>query len=215
MLNKSLVSIDQCTKEDILRNNSYIENKNREELLSQFVDYDEYLKALNMSAEIGLVDDSNIGRFTQLLNKSNQFNLRTMRYSESEISELCKDKNAVCLYVKLKDKFSEYGIISCIVLRLAEDSCFIESWVMSCRVLKRKVENLVFEKIYELAKKKGCKTIIGEYIPTKKNAMVSAFYDSLGFEISEDVPEKKRYEYLISKGFEKESLPIEYGEILV
>ena len=193
----NLFSWIKLTKEDLLRSNSYIENRNREELQAQFVDYEQYLKALEMHGEVKEITETEVSRFAQLLNKSNQFNLRTIRYTEAEINELRKNDGYSCISVKLRDKFSEYGIISCIILRFVNEKCFIESWVMSCRVLKRKVENFAFDYICDVAKENGCSSIIGEYIPSKKNNMVSTFYDSLGFKNLDERDGIKTYEYLL------------------
>lgn len=171
----------QLTKEDISRNNSYLENGKREALLTSFVDYDEYLKALDMRGRAALLEGADVARFSQLINKSNQFNLRTQRYTEGEILGFMRDESYRCLSVKLKDTFSEYGIISCVVLKIVDKECFIDTWVMSCRVLKRGVERMMFKKILETAEQAGCTHIKAEYIRTNKNAMVSDFYDRLGF----------------------------------
>jgi len=193
----------QLTKEDILRSNSYIENRHRSEMLANFTDYDEYLKNLEMEGEVSKPTKAELPRFSQLLNKSNQFNLRTQRYSEYEIEEAYSSNNKRCLCARLKDKFSEYGIISCVILEKKDDSCFIESWVMSCRVLKRGVEFMVFATILEEAKKWLCKRITGEYIPSKKNQMVEGFYRELGFEEIGEYNRKKQYVYDVSLPFEK------------
>lgn len=171
----------QITKEDISRSSSYIENKRRNELEQSFTNYEEYLKALEMTGSVGEIDASDVERFSQLVNKSNQFNLRTQRYSEAVIENYRNEEDKKVLAVKLEDKFSKYGIISCIILEKRNDECFIDTWLMSCRVLKRGIEYLVFEKILEIAKEWNCSTVVGEYIPTAKNKMVKDFYDGLGF----------------------------------
>ena len=174
----------QITKEDISRAFSYTSNNARTEMEGSFVNYDEYLKALDMTAELGFLDTKRISRFTQLINKSNQFNLRTKRYSEADISELSNNSNYRLIYAELTDKFSDYGLVSCVILNKNGNTCFIDTWVMSCRVLKRGLENLLFDFVVKIAKELGCNKIIGEYIPTPKNAMVKDFYSSLGFEKS-------------------------------
>lgn len=183
----------QYSDEDIKRSASYVENQSRVALELQFDDYDEYLKALDMHGKIGILTEKEVPRFTQLLNKSNQFNLRTRRYTEDEIFSLLNDGISKCLYIQLRDKFSDYGIISCVVLKKQASDCVVESWVMSCRVLKRGVENMAFAGIIDIAKQMGCEQIVGEYIKTKKNNMVSGFYDSLGFECVEKNDDIKRY----------------------
>lgn len=176
----------ELTPEDIKRAESYSLNRERQQLLDNFVDYNEYLAALEMSARIGNPKGAQLQRFTQLINKSNQFNLRTQRYTESQIEAMQEDETTRLIFVDLKDKFSEYGIISCIILKKQGNECFIDTWLMSCRVLKRGVEQLAFEAVVKMATEMSCDTIIGEYIPTKKNRMVENFYTDLGFESLED-----------------------------
>lgn len=148
---------------------------------NSFVNYDEYLIALEMKAKIGAISKNQIGRFSQLINKSNQFNLRTMRYTESIISDQMNDSLNKCIFVELNDKFTDYGLISCAILRKIDDICFIDTWVMSCRVLKRGVEFLMFDYIQEIACEWQCHDIVGEYIPTTKNSMVKDLYKKLEF----------------------------------
>jgi len=177
----------QITAEDKQRSDSYIQNSNRNKLATQFTDYNEYLKVLEMEGSVNELTISQIERFSQLINKSNQFNLRTQRYSEAVINELLQDKNYKLLSVSLIDKFSSYGIISCVVLKKVDACCVIDSWVMSCRVLKRGIENLTFLTILEVAKNWKCTQLVGEYIPSKKNCMVKELYTELGFLTSDDI----------------------------
>lgn len=190
----------QITKEDLVRSQSYLENKERMAMQEKFVNYTEYLQALEMKGGVYQTTDSEVSRFAQLINKSNQFNLRTIRYTEADIHNFITDKNTVCLYAKLSDSFSNYGIISCVILKLKGDTCFIDTWVMSCRVLKRTVENMMFAKILSIAKDHNCTTVIGEYLQTKKNKMVENFYESLGFELesSNKVNEELVKEYSLT-----------------
>lgn len=182
------------TKEDISRTESYVSNSARKTLQIQFKDYQEYLKALEMESEVGPLDKNNLERFTQLINKSNQFNLRTQRYSEGTISQMTSSPDYRLLTVKLSDKFSKFGIISCIILKKEESECFIDTWVMSCRVLKRDVEKLVFNHIVKEAVNWKCERITGEYIPTVKNKLVKNLLPELGFELIEtDDTGKERY----------------------
>jgi FkbH-like protein len=139
------------------------------------------------------VSDATAGRFSQLTNKSNQFNLRTQRYSDAEIDEMRKSNQYALFTVSLMDKFSNYGVIACIVLRFKEESCIIENWVMSCRVLKKTVENYTACKVAETARQKGLKNIRSEYLASKKNGMVSCLYEDLGFDKTEEVGDAKRY----------------------
>jgi len=172
----------QLAKEDLSRSSSYVAQEKRTKLESSFVNYDEYLKALDMSADIGFLEQKQIPRFSQLINKTNQFNLRTQRYSEANISDFMQNDSYRLIYASLSDKFSDYGLISAVILRKDNAECFIDTWLMSCRVLKRGVEDLVFNKIAETAKELGCTKITGEYLSTKRNMMVKDLYLGYGFE---------------------------------
>ena len=197
----------QLTAEDIRRVDTYEQNKNRNELRSHYSNYDEYLKALSMCGSVQRIGENDSERFAQLINKSNQFNLRTIRYSEGEIAGFIRADDVVCLKIELQDKFSNYGIISCIILKKQERKCFIDTWVMSCRVLKRGVEDIAFKSILEIAREWDCSEIIGEYIPTKKNKMVENLYKEIGFLQLETLGvkdgEKARYQYDVSNDYQK------------
>ena len=183
----------QLTKEDLGRIETYANNRARNALMDSCVDYDDYLINLQMSIECKCLTDVDIERFVQLTNKSNQFNLRTKRYSEAEIIGLLEDDTYELLTIKLEDRFSKYGIIGCVILQLKDDTCFIENWVMSCRVLKKGVENYTIERIVEIAKNRGCSKVLGEFLQTKKNSMVSDLYELLGFDIVTETSEFKQY----------------------
>ncbi|MBO6133102.1 MAG: HAD family hydrolase [Lachnospiraceae bacterium] len=181
--------------EDLKRTETYKANEEREALANLAVNYEDYLKALEMRGSCRAVEEAELPRFAQLINKSNQFNLRTVRYKEAEIESMMQDKNFACLAVNLQDRFSEYGLISCIVLKSGKEAealgfdntdIFIDTWCMSCRVLKRGVEDFAFIRVFEEARARGAKRIIGEYIPTKKNGMVAGFYAKLGFRPMKD-----------------------------
>lgn len=163
----------QITKEDMSRTASYQSNQAREQLLQQSVDYEAYLAALEMQYDIGFLDAKRVPRFTQLINKSNQFNLRTQRYTEVQIEKMLADPAYMLICAELTDRFDRYGLISCVILK----NNFIDTWVMSCRVLKRRVENRMFEFIL----KHTSGPLRAEYLPTAKNKMVEELYPELGF----------------------------------
>ncbi len=171
----------QLTHEDVIRNTNYISNDKREKLRETIVDYDAYLRALEMKGHIYALSIENVQRFTQLINKSNQFNVRTMRYTEMDILKYMNDVNYKCLCGELEDKFGDHGLISCIILRRDDSNVFIDTWVMSCRVLKRGVETMMFERVLEEIKNWGCETLYAQYIETNKNALVRHLYDQFGF----------------------------------
>jgi len=163
------------------RTKQYQEEAKRVQLQSSFASIEDYLEGLNMEAEIGAFTEFYAPRIAQLTQRSNQFNPRTKRYSEEEIRKIITSDEYSSLYVVLKDKFGDYGLISNLVLRKEEDHLFIENWVMSCRVLNRQVEELVINSIVELAKENGFKKVIAEYIPSKKNGLVKDLFKKMGF----------------------------------
>ena len=173
----------QLSREDIVRSDSYVIDRKRSELQVSCIDYDSYLQSLEMKGKVGLVGLNETTRFTQLINKTNQFNLRTKRYSEATVEQIRNDLDQwALLYLSLSDRFGNYGIMSSIVVQRIENIAFIDTWVMSCRVLKRGLENLAFNTICEIATKWGCDWVVGEYLPTKKNRMVNNLLAEMGFE---------------------------------
>lgn len=171
----------QITKDDIDRSRYYFDNEKRDGFKLNFSDYEDYLMALKMEGNVYQLHEDNISRFVQLINKANQFNLRTKRYHEAEIRQMLAEERYCLLYVRIKDRFSDYGLISCIILKREGEACFVDTWLMSCRVLKRDIEKMVCERILQMAEKWQCRFVVGEYIPTPKNAMVKELYPSLGF----------------------------------
>jgi FkbH-like protein len=176
----------QLTSEDIGRSDSYFQNKKRTQLQEFVIDYDQYLKSLEMKASIAAVSETTISRFSQLINKSNQFNVRTKRYSEANIEAMINDPDRYQLrQITFIDKFGSYGLISCIILEKKGNLSFIDTWVMSCRVLKRGIEYMALNSVIKAAKEWGCDLIVGEYIPSAKNSPVKNLYGDLGFHCTE------------------------------
>lgn len=172
---------ERLTEEDFGRAATYAQNQEREKLQSQFVDYDDYLKSLGMKAWISPVDESGLARLAQLFSKTNQFNVRTVRYSESSVASLSRDAGSCVLQVKFADRFSNYGIVAGVVLTRVADVLFIDNWVMSCRVFERGLEYATLAGILAHAEALGCTAIVGEFIPTAKNGYVSSLFERLGF----------------------------------
>jgi len=173
--------------EDLRRNEMYKENIRRNELINTFDNYDDYLRSLEMKAKITSFDEIAYNRLSQLSNKSNQFNLTTKRYSISEIEKLANDPEYITLYGDLQDIFGDNGIVSVVIGHRNDDQLDIDLWIMSCRVLKRGMENAMMDRFIEVSKEKNIKVINGYYYPTSKNKMVKDFYKQFGYEkVSED-----------------------------
>jgi len=167
--------------DDAKRNDMYRENIARTKLQASFANYDEYLKSLNMEAEIRAFSPVYLDRIAQLTNKSNQFNLTTLRLTRAELEQMSASDEYVTLYGRLSDRFGDNGIVSVIIGRKDHDSLDIILWLMSCRVLKRDMEKAMLDELVLCAKENGCRYLIGHYYPTAKNKMVSDLYGILGF----------------------------------
>ncbi len=169
--------------EDAERTNLYKVEAERADLQKKFTNEEDFLKNLEMVSVVEPFTKFNIPRVAQLSQRSNQFNLRTVRYVESDIELLASSPDHFSFSFTLKDKFGESGMICVVILKKADTkTLFIDSWYMSCRVLKRGMENFVLNTISEYATKKNYKFIKGEYLPTSKNQMVKDHYALLGFE---------------------------------
>ncbi|GAA4753261.1 HAD-IIIC family phosphatase [Flavisolibacter ginsenosidimutans] len=179
--NLNLFETASFTAEDVHRVQLYREEAARTAWQKTYANEEDYLASLEMKAEILPLNDFTIPRAAQLSQRSNQFNLRTVRYTENDLQKIAASSLYASLVVRLKDKFGDYGIISFVVLKRAGSELFIETWLMSCRVLKRGVERLVLNHIVSVAKNWKANTIIGEYLSTPKNALVKHHYEQLGF----------------------------------
>jgi FkbH-like protein len=170
------------SQEDLERANLYAENAQRTSFERKFADYGEYLDSLEMSAEIDVFKPVYMERIAQLTNKTNQFNLTTRRYTLAEIEEIANDGRYIGLYGKLSDRFGDNGLISIVLGRKEGTVLHLDLWLMSCRVLKRDMEFAMLDAVAQRAKAAGIETLLGYYLPTKKNGMVADHYEKLGFE---------------------------------
>ena len=169
------------TPEDEQRTQQYQEEAQRAVVQKQCINEDEFLSSLNMHSMVKPFDKFTIPRVSQLTQRSNQFNLRTVRYTEEEISAISNSDEYLTLDFTLEDKYGDYGLISVIILKKQSAALFIDTWIMSCRVLKRGMEKFVLNMIAQQVRKIGVKEIIGEYLPTAKNGIVKEHYHELGF----------------------------------
>ncbi|MCR5310894.1 MAG: HAD-IIIC family phosphatase [Lachnospiraceae bacterium] len=169
------------SSDDAKRAEMYRENVKRAKAAASFSDYGEYLKSLEMKAEIDSFAPEYLARIAQLTNKSNQFNLTTLRLSQSEIEQMAADDKYITLYGKLADKFGDNGVVSVVIGKKAGNEVNIILWLMSCRVLKRGMEYAMMNEFVKRCSKVGAVKIRGFYYPTAKNGMVRDFYGLLGF----------------------------------
>jgi len=145
----------------------------------------DYLRSLAMTAEIGLIDLTSIDRVTQLVSKTNQFNLTTRRHTRDAIESMLRQDSAVGLTLRVKDRFGDYGLVGVVIVVSDADSdaaqLRIETWLMSCRIIGRTAEQFLYNALLERLRERDCKRLVGEFIPTKKNLVVADLYERLGF----------------------------------
>lgn len=170
------------SENDVERTKQYQVEAQRVVDLESFTNVEDFLKSMDMLSDVQEFNDFSKPRVSQLTQRSNQFNLRTVRYTEQEIDTLIASEKHHTISFTLEDKYGDNGLICVIVLEEQDkETLFIETWLMSCRVLKRGMEDFTLKTIADLAKKQGYTYIIGEYIPTSKNQMVKDHYENLGF----------------------------------
>jgi len=173
------------TDEDRARTAHYAVERRRVELRNTATNLDDYLTSLEMVAQVRELDDTDMQRVIQLIGKTNQFNLTTRRHSEAQVRAILAGAGNIALTVRLKDRFSDYGLVS-VVFGVAQvdaelPTLEIDTWLMSCRVIGRTLEPLVLRALVERSVRRGYRRIVGQYLPTAKNALVSGLYGDLGF----------------------------------
>jgi FkbH-like protein len=167
--------------EDLKKNEYYEKNKERDSLRNESANFDEFLKSLKMTAEIDFFSKPYFERIAQLINKTNQFNLTTRRYSIAEVESVATDAGYIALYGKLSDKYGDNGLISVLIGQIQAKSLEIQAWLMSCRVLQRGFENAMMDRLLEECQRRGINRIVGTYLKTNRNAMVQDHYQKMGF----------------------------------
>jgi FkbH-like protein len=169
------------TEKDKERTQQYQQETKRSIMKKSFTSEEDFLKSLEMVSIMKPFDSFDTPRVAQLTQRSNQFNLRTIRYTEEDIQRIATSKDYFGISFSLEDRLGSYGLISVIILKKKGDVLFIDTWIMSCRVLKRGMENFVLNQLVSLVKEHHFKKLVGEYIPTRKNAIVKDHYANLGF----------------------------------
>lgn len=174
------------------RTRQYQVEAQRMSIKNSFDNEDDFLSSLAMESAVQPFTSFNIPRVAQLTQRSNQFNLRTVRYTEADCEAMHNDNDTIDLCFTLKDRFGDNGLIAIVIMkRMDGDTLFIDSWIMSCRVLKRGMEHFTLNTLVKVAREKGYKQIVGEYLPTAKNKMVEAHYPQLGFTPLEEADGKR------------------------
>jgi FkbH-like protein len=169
---------------DSQRNLLYRDQQRRQAESGRFADLNEYLQSLDTVATFQRFEQANMSRIVQLLQRSNQFNLTTRRYAESECEAMMREQDRFFPFtITLCDRFGDFGLISIVILRLdrRDRAVEIDTFLMSCRVLQRGVEEYAMNKAFEYAQRGGYERVVGRYIPTAKNGMVKNFFERFGF----------------------------------
>lgn len=178
---ENLFETASFSQEDKERTKQYREQAERASFEQSFTNEADFLKSIEMECEVDGFTKFNMPRLAQLSQRSNQFNLRTVRYSETDIQNLADNEAYKNFAFSLKDKFGDNGLIAVVILEKQDKNLFIESWFMSCRVLKRGMENFTLNAIVKYAKDNNFEKITAEYLPTAKNKLVENHYQDLGF----------------------------------
>ena len=169
------------SSEDTARTEQYQRESERVAAQQSFDNAESFLRELNMLSTVRPFDSYAIPRVAQLSQRTNQFNLRTVRYTEDDVREIVSSERYVTLAFSLEDKYGDYGLICAVIMEKRSLELFVDSWFMSCRVFNRGMESFVMNTVVEAANKMGCRTIWGEYIPTAKNVIVKDLFANYGF----------------------------------
>ncbi len=170
------------TEEDKMRGEMYHARKKREELRESISSLEDFLKSLKMKIIIKPADEMRLPRIVRMVNKTNQFNLTTRRYTEVEIGKMKEAKEKFSIYsLQVSDRLGDEGIVGVAIIRKEPRTWTLDSFLLSCRVIGRKVETAFLAKIVADAKEQGVSALVGEYIPTQKNAPVKGFFADHGF----------------------------------
>jgi FkbH-like protein len=177
----NLFETTSFSSEDVKRTEFYRAEAGRREAQAAFPNAEEFLRSLEMRILVSRFDPFHLPRIAQLIQRSNQFNLTTNRYTEAECEALMNNPGVIPLYVTLSDRLGDHGLIGIVVLEAAKDGLVIRDWLMSCRVLARGVEQYLMNMVVEKARSLNVGRVLGEYIRTAKNPMVEYFFVRFGF----------------------------------
>ncbi|MBI2523096.1 HAD-IIIC family phosphatase [Candidatus Woesearchaeota archaeon] len=194
-------NILQITEEDKKRGRMYVQQRKRTEFQKSTSNLTEFLKSLNMVVTAERANKFNIPRIAQLTQKTNQFNMTTKRYMEEDIKKFSEDKNYHVFSVRVEDKFGDNGITGAAIIKKGKDIWSIGTFLLSCRIVGRKVEETLLAYIAKEAKKAGAKRITADFIPTEKNSVANDFYKNSGFSLVKKEKSKEVWEYSLKNDY--------------
>ncbi|MCL1947572.1 MAG: HAD-IIIC family phosphatase [Chitinivibrionia bacterium] len=183
----------KLTQEDFDKNRHYKKNAERNVYKKQFTDMDSYLRGLEIKLTIEKLNEFNKARFAQMTQKTNQFNLTTKRYTEAQIRTFA-DNGGLVLGLRVKDKFGDGGIGGLAIITIDGQKAYMDTFLLSCRILGRGIECIFIKYVLTKLKKMGIAYVKAAYIKTQKNEQVEKFYDSVGFVAIETFADSVNYE---------------------
>ncbi len=169
------------SEEDRMRGLLYGKQRERQESKNRLPTLEDFFWSLAQEVDIVQVDAQTIDRVAQLTERTNQFNLTNRRYSRQHIAHLCAQPDWECYSVRVRDRFGDNGLVGAILMRLTDDACELDTFVLSCRVLGRTVESAVAAALADRARALGKRRVVGRFYPTERNAMAGEFFDRHGF----------------------------------
>ena len=196
------------TNEDIHRVKYYKDEIQRKKTSSLFNNYSDYLNSLEMVVKYSAINQNNANRVVQLINKTNQFNPTTKRYTSAEIEKIISDDKYITLTATLSDKYGDNGLVSVVILKLTEKKANIDLWVMSCRVFQRDLEFAVFDSLHEELNKINIDEIFAQYMPTDKNIPVKDIFKKMDFSLIEENQGMTSWKMKILSKYQKKNLSI-------
>jgi FkbH-like protein len=198
----NLFETSSHTKLDAQRSAMYQTQAKRTEELKKIGNIDEYLRSLETTILYRRFEPQSLSRIAQLIQRSNQFNLTTRRYSEAQCAAMMRDEqNWFPFSLTVNDRFGDFGLVNVVILRQKDKILEIDTFLMSCRVLQRGIEQFAMNKIFAYARQQGFEEVVGRFIPTAKNVMVKDFFEQFGFKPSAAVGDAEREWRLATSGY--------------
>lgn len=195
-------NVFSITEEDKKKGRMYAQQRNRRELQQSSSDITDYLRALEMVVTIKKDDLTSVPRIAQLTQKTNQFNMTTRRYSEKETEGFARDDRHMVVSAKVEDKFGDSGLTGLAIVEKGADQWRVDTFLMSCRVIGRGVEDAIMAYVVEEAKKGNARTLLGEFISTRKNVPAKGFFEEKGFRLLKEDNGKEIWEFDLKTGYE-------------
>jgi FkbH-like protein len=182
--------------EDFARADRYRVEAQREDLRASSASLDDFLRKLRLEASVEAIVAKNLARVTQLVNKTNQFNVTTRRYTDAQVRALAEDPQGWAAAFQMSDRMGSYGLIGVLFCRPADRGGVweVDTWLLSCRTLGRQMEKFMFDRLIEAAVERGIVCVVGVYRPTAKNGLVKELYDQMGFRRIGESGDEVRYE---------------------